>query len=107
MEDPARVFLQLEAVGGDRLDGAVDGVDGGVEVLLCGPESGLFSLTDLLGDALILRLQLRAGAGLFADPAGIPLVLAGVRSCVGEDTEFDDVGVVIAGLDIGAILGRL
>jgi hypothetical protein len=49
-------------------------------------EGRLFGLADLLGDALVLDLEVGVIPGLFVDQAGEPVVLAGVGSYVGEDT---------------------
>ena len=49
-------------------------------------EGRLLRLADLFGDALVLDLEVGVIPGLFADQAGEPVVLTGVRSYVGEDT---------------------
>ena len=87
MEGAAGILRQLDALGGGALHGAFDAIDGRVEVALSHLESGLPGLANLLGDALVLDLEVGVIPGLLADEAGEPVVLTGVGSYVGEDTE--------------------
>ena len=54
-------------------------------MLLSDLQSGLFGLSDLLSNALVLDLEVGVAMRLFADDAGEPVVLTGVGGYVGED----------------------
>lgn len=58
-------------------------------------EGGLLGLADLLGDAGIFGLEVGVVLGRGADAGGVLLILAGVGSDVGEDTQLGDVRVVL------------
>jgi hypothetical protein len=93
-EAPARVLLELDAFLADLLDGALQSVDGRVEMTLGNLQGGGLGLAHLFGDAVVLGLEIGVVPGLVADGRGVALVLAGIGCYVSQDTELGDVGVV-------------
>jgi DNA invertase Pin-like site-specific DNA recombinase len=86
-EGPAGILSQLDAFRGGCPDGSLDAIDGSVEVALGDLQGGLPGLTDLFLDPFQLDCEVGVAAGFPAHSSGPLLVLAGIRSCVGEDTE--------------------
>jgi len=89
---PGRILAQPDARGRDRIDGALDLIDGQGEAPLVHADRGLFCLADAVDDLVEFDLEAGIVLGLRGYLLTEGVVFPRVGRDIGEDAQLVDVG---------------